>query len=74
MPDTVLLSILLVLGFIVLALAVMAVLGWLIVLAFRRREHKRGPRAEHSQSFTVANGLFELGEIDDRRSRARHDR
>ncbi|GAB3311958.1 hypothetical protein EK0264_09895 [Epidermidibacterium keratini] len=65
MPNSVLLTVLLILGFLILAAGVMGILGWLLVLAFRAREKRRGPSPASEQSYTVANGLFELGEIPD---------
>lgn len=64
MPESLLLAVLLVLGFLILAGAVTGVLGWLLVLAFRAREKRRGPRPGSEQSRTVANGLFELDDLD----------
>ena len=60
MAPEVLLTILLVLGFIVAAAAIMAVLAWTLVACFRRREIKRGSGEHSEQSVVVADGLFEL--------------
>lgn len=69
MPADVFLTILLVLGFVVAACAVTAVVAWVIVLAFRAREARRGPGEGSEQSAVVADGLFELdgdgGLLDD---------
>lgn len=65
MPTEIWLTIALVLGFIVAAGAIMAVLAWAGVIAFRRMDRRRGLSEGGEQSLSVANGLFELGPIDD---------
>lgn len=64
MPNSLLFTVLLVLGFLILAAAVMGILGWLLVLVFRAREKRRSPDPASEQSHSVANGLFELGDLD----------
>lgn len=65
MPVEVWLTIALVLGFIVAAGAIMAVLAWTGVAVFRYLDRRRGPRDDHEQSITIADGLFELSRADD---------
>ena len=65
MPVEVWLTIALVLGFIIAAGAIMAVLAWAGVAVFRYVDRRRGPRDEHEQSIMVADGLFELSRADD---------
>lgn len=60
MPTHVFLAILVVLGFVVAACAVMAVVGWVLVAMLRAREARLGPREGRDQSVVVANGLFAL--------------
>lgn len=60
MPPEVLLTILVVLGLVLGAMAVTGVLAWVLVLVFRRRESRRGPSDGTEQSLVVADGLFEL--------------
>ncbi|MFV0533628.1 MAG: hypothetical protein ACK5MR_08250 [Cumulibacter sp.] len=65
MPTEIWLAIALILGFIVAAGAIMAVLAWVGVGLFRRLERRRPSREGREQSVNVANGLFELGELRD---------
>lgn len=60
MPVEAWLTVALVLGFLVAACAVMAVLAWAGVGVLRYLDRRRGPRSEHEQSARVADGLFEL--------------
>lgn len=63
MPPEILLTIALVLGFIVAACAVMAVLAWVGVLVLRNLDRRSGRTEGREQSSVVAGGLFELGEV-----------
>lgn len=60
MPPEVLLTIVVVLGFVLAAMAVTGVLAWLLVLVFRARDARRSSTDGREQSMTVANRLFEL--------------
>ncbi|WP_153505608.1 hypothetical protein [Cumulibacter manganitolerans] len=62
MPPEVLLTVALVLGFLIAAGAVMAVLAWALVACFRAREKKRGAGAGSEQSPVIADGVFALDE------------
>lgn len=64
MPAELLLTIAIVLGLVVAASAVMAVLAWLGVAIFRARE-RRQPAGGTGQSPLVAGRIFELGERSD---------
>ncbi|WP_134325181.1 hypothetical protein [Cumulibacter soli] len=63
MPTEIWLTIALILGFIVAAGAIMAVLAWVGIGVFRRMERRRPSSEGREQSVAVANGLFELGEV-----------
>ena len=60
MPSHVLFAILIVLGFVVAACAVMAVLAWGLVAYFRAREKKHGVSIGSDQSPVIADGLFTM--------------
>jgi len=60
METGLLLTILLVAGFIVAASAIMAVLAWGLVVYFRAREKRQGSGAGSEQSAVIADGVFEL--------------
>ncbi|WP_106849135.1 hypothetical protein [Blastococcus sp. Marseille-P5729] len=60
MPPEVLLTLVVVLGLVLGAMAVTGVLAWLLVLVFRAREGRRPPAEGREQSTAVANGVFAL--------------
>lgn len=60
MSPEVLLAVLVVLGLILAACAVTAIVAWVIVLALRAREARLGESAGRQQSMVIADGVFEL--------------